>query len=439
VSEGRRNARQHPFEDSGSDHRSQAQRDRDRVIHTLAFRRLAFVTQVVGPLEGHVFHSRLTHSLEVAQIARRLAEKFAASGEAAALGGVDPDVVEAASLAHDLGHPPFGHIAEKRLCKLAEKHGCEDGFEGNAQTFRILTRLAAHRAGYRGLNLTRATLDAVLKYPWFREANPEGQRNKKYSVYDDDREAFEFAREGGSADAKMSVEAEIMEYADDLAYSVHDFDDFYRAGLIPIELLAPVRDKAGEIIDSAEFKRVVESWGKSGRVTDLQLDQAKEPARKLLLLIGPDSRYEGTFDQRVAMRTRTAGLISTYVNAASLVTTRGEDGHCLRIEPERDLALKFLRWLVWYYVINSPRLATQQAGQAKIIEVLFGAYLDAITNNKDLVPAMFRDEARIVDTEKEKVRLAVDIVASFTDSQAEAMFKRISGVESGSILDILER
>lgn len=132
------------------DQRAAAQRDRDRILYTAAFQRLAGVTQVVGPLEGHVFHNRLTHTLEVAQIARRLAEKLAKENRALAeeLGGLDPDVVEAAALAHDLGHPPFGHVAEKELDALARSHGAAEGFEGNAQSFRIVTRLAAHRDRY---------------------------------------------------------------------------------------------------------------------------------------------------------------------------------------------------------------------------------------------------------------------------------------------------
>ncbi|MDB4899453.1 MAG: dGTP triphosphohydrolase, partial [Gemmatimonadetes bacterium] len=156
--------------------RAEFQRDRDRILYTDALRRLAGVTQVAGAGEGHLFHNRLTHTLKVAQVACRLAEMLLdrEGARAAAWGGLSPDVVETAALIHDLGHPPFGHIAEDELDTIARAHGAPDGFEGNAQSFRIVTRLAAHRDpergdGYEGLNLTRATLNASLKYPRIRD------------------------------------------------------------------------------------------------------------------------------------------------------------------------------------------------------------------------------------------------------------------------------
>jgi dGTPase len=227
-----------------ADQRSPGPRDRDRVLYTSALRRLASVTQVVSPSEGHIFHNRLTHTLEVAQIARRLAEKFVSESPelATVLGGIDADVVEAAALAHDLGHPPFGHVAEEELDRCARDRHLEDGFEGNAQSFRILVHGAAHREGYRGLNLTRATLNAVLKYPWVRDVHDPRVANKrfrKFGSYFADQNWLTFAREGFAGDGQ-SIEAEIMEYADDIGYSVHDLDDFFRAGLIPLGLVAAV-------------------------------------------------------------------------------------------------------------------------------------------------------------------------------------------------------
>lgn len=216
----------------GSGARSPYQKDRDRLLYASAFQRLASVTQVVSASEGYVFHNRLTHTLEVAQIARRLAEKLLAQTDPAlveALGGLDPEVVEAAALAHDLGHPPFGHIAEKQLDALAKRHTASDGFEGNAQSFRIVNRGAAHRTDYKGLNLTRATLNAILKYPWTRDRTGQdssGHRYEKYGAYDADQEVLVFARSGAVPASEKSVEAAIMDHADAIAYSVHDLDDF---------------------------------------------------------------------------------------------------------------------------------------------------------------------------------------------------------------------
>ncbi|MEO1341880.1 MAG: dGTP triphosphohydrolase, partial [Cyanobacteria bacterium J06635_13] len=250
-----RQQRQHnPFGNQGDkpgDNRHSFQVDRDRILYSSAFRRLAQITQVLTAQEGHVFHNRLTHSLKVAQVARRLAERLVTEQPkiAAAIGGVDADVVEAAALAHDLGHPPFGHTAEEQLDACARKAGLSDGFEGNAQSFRILTRLAIHRLDYYGLNLTRATLNAVLKYPWLRSPDTTSKRYRKYGVYDLDIEAFSFTRE--AANDRQSIEASIMDFADDITYSVHDLEDFYLAGLIPLELLAT---------DWDELERFTSEW-----------------------------------------------------------------------------------------------------------------------------------------------------------------------------------
>ena len=237
--------------DRPRDRRTEGQRDRDRVLYASAFRRLGGVTQVAAAGERLVFHNRLTHTLEVAQIARRLAENTVKDqpDEVAALGGIDPDVVEASALAHDLGHPPFGHIAERVLDRLVREYGNSDGFEGNPQSFRIVTKLALRHQDFPGLNLTRATLNAILKYPWLRGTGG-GLRELKWGAYSSESEEFEWARELGPADAK-SPEAELMDWADDIAYSVHDIDDFYRAGLIPLDRLLTDTDERDRFLTKA--------------------------------------------------------------------------------------------------------------------------------------------------------------------------------------------
>ena len=181
--------------DRAQDQRTDGQRDRDRILHSSALRRLAGVTQVALANERYVFHNRLTHTLKVAQVARRLAEyAIVDQGDAASsLGGIDPDVVEAAALAHDLGHPPFGHIAERVLDELVRKTGNSNGFEGNPQSFRTVTRLALRHEGFPGLNLTRATLNAILKYPWLRETGG-GLRERKWGAYSSERETSSSGR-----------------------------------------------------------------------------------------------------------------------------------------------------------------------------------------------------------------------------------------------------
>jgi len=203
------------------DQRLPCQRDRDRILYCSAFRRLSGVTQVVAPSEGHIFHNRLTHSLEVAQIARRLAEHLQARWPDLARlhHNIDADAVEAAALAHDLGHPPFGHVTDEELDRLMREAHVPDGYEGNAQSFRIVTKLAARSNEWLGLNLTRVTLNAILKYPWLRHGH--GVRHHKWGAFQTERSYFEWTREiFPEIDDACTIEAAIMTWADDIAYAV---------------------------------------------------------------------------------------------------------------------------------------------------------------------------------------------------------------------------
>jgi dGTPase len=207
--------RYHP-ETKPEDFREPAQHDYDRIVYASAFRRLAGVTQVVSASEGHVFHNRLTHSLQVARLARRLAQKVLRETPdiAESLGGISADVTEAAALAHDLGHPPFGHIAEEELNDLVTGQDNLDGFEGNAQSFRIVTKLALRTPDpdLPGLNLTRATLNALLKYPRIRQ--PGGKERDKWGAYYTEKDELKFARAlHPPEDERKGAEAELMDWA----------------------------------------------------------------------------------------------------------------------------------------------------------------------------------------------------------------------------------
>lgn len=428
--------------------RGEFERDRDRVLYTDALRRLAGVTQVVGATEGHLFHNRLTHTLKVAQIARRLAEKLLRDQKPAAdaWGGLSADVVEAAALIHDLGHPPFGHIAEEELDQLARDHGNSDGFEGNAQSFRIVARLVAHRDpersdGYVGLNLTRATLNAALKYPWTRDIqHPNGKRYRKFGAYRVDEDTLRFARALGPSSERQSLEAAIMDYADDVAYSVHDLEDFFRAGLVPVTMLIRSEDA---------FSSFLERWWSAprARVTREEvLDQRGMLQRMLEDLFLFEGQYDDTFSDRAMLRTASSSLIQQYVWAASIAHPGKQDP--IELPGQIRLQLRFLQRLVWSYVIDNPRLATQQHGQRRIIQSLFSTYLRAVKErNTSLVPALFhREVAALGDPRPERdrgqntpeeTRLAIDIVASLSDGQAVMLHRRLSGVATGSVTDYL--
>jgi len=426
------------------DRRTPYQIDRDRICYCNAFRRLAQVTQVVSASEGSVFHNRLTHSLKVAQVGRRLAEKLLqdSPGLAEKCGGLDPDVVEAAALAHDLGHPPFGHVAERQLNELALKHNLVDGFEGNAQTFRILTSLETNRPEYYGLDLTRATLNATLKYPWFcakdgRDAT-QNKRAQKYSVYDIDKEEFQFVRPISKEEQSSSLqtlEASIMDFADDVTYSVHDFEDFYVAGLIPLRSLLQNKEA---------FSIFIRKW--SANVYDRQLKEEiynKQSDLQIILELYPLDYQANPAESLPHLKRFSSGLIQKYIYSVSITENKGKHGYLDR-PLSTELELQFLQEIVKQYVIFNPRLTTQHHGQRQIILKLFEFYLEAIrTKTIELIPLRFLRNGfshklnHLQQNEPEQVRIAVDIVASFTELESVTMYRRLLGIDQGSVMDYI--
>ncbi|MFC5065834.1 deoxyguanosinetriphosphate triphosphohydrolase [Actinomycetospora atypica] len=387
----------------GRDRRSPFARDRGRVLHSAALRRLAGKTQVVGPGEDAevtgVPRTRLTHSLEVAQIGRGMAEEL----------GLDPDVVDTAGLAHDIGHPPFGHNGERALDAVAADAG---GFEGNAQTLRLLTRLEPKNddAGpSSGLNLTRATLDACIKYPFPRR---EGQR--KFGVYADDAEVFAWIRD--PLDERPCVEAQVMDWADDVAYSVHDVEDAVVAGRIDGEWLATP--------DTGLITLAADAFGADP--DDLARAAERLAAYPPLLAVArlTESR---TLAAQIALKRLTSELVGRFV-AAAVEETLAAVGR-EELEPDDDLVVPpgaraevtLLKAAAVRWVMSDPARLAAQAEQRGLLADLVGRLCDGAPDALD--PA-FRPAWDAAGDGPGRLRVVVDQVAVLTDAQARSWASR---------------
>jgi dGTPase len=391
---------------------------------------------VVSPTEGIVFHNRLTHTHEVAQIGRRIAERLTADEEglrkAQRLGGIDPDVVETAALLHDLGHPPYGHAVEQELNYLVSvKHAVRDGYEGNAQSFRIVTKLAMRHRRFPGLNLTRASLNASLKYPWFRASeNGDKRKHKKWGVYKSEEKEFEWTRKihRGHSD-KPCAEAEIMDWSDDVAYAVHDVDDFYRAGLIPLDRL---RNRADHEVD--RFCQY------AAPRLNRDSDEVKELLRSVVAASPIIEPYIGTDEQRQQLRTFTAELISKYVTALEIADDPKEYA-LIKIPPFLRAQVDVLKELTWFYVIDNRSIKTQQHGQRMVVKNLFKIYLEAGVSEdsgvRGILPESQQDQLRQAETKEQQVRVVADLISSMTEQQLMMTHRKLTGIELGSITDLI--
>jgi len=375
------------------------ERDRARVLHSAALRRLAAKTQVVEVGSGDFPRTRLTHSLECAQIGRELG---------AAL-GCDPDLVDAACLAHDLGHPPFGHNGESALAAFAAGAG---GFEGNAQSLRLLTRLEAKVPG-AGLNLTRATLDATLKYPW-----PVRPGQSKFGVYADDAEVFDWIREGAPA-GQRCLEAQVMDWSDDVAYSVHDLEDGLQAGLITLAALRdPAERKAVAELTAAEYCD-------PGSVA---VDELSEVFADLIALPCWPSSYDGGLSALAGLKNLTSELIGRFCSCAQRATLALGAARLTRyaadlIVPRRQrLECALLKGVTAQYVMSRAGAAQNQARERELITELATAVLAGAPATLDPV---FRPGYAAAGSDQEKLRVAVDQIAALTDTSAIAWHRRL--------------
>ncbi|GAB3787149.1 deoxyguanosinetriphosphate triphosphohydrolase [Nocardioides ungokensis] len=393
--------------------RTPFERDRARVVHAAASRRLAAKTQVVGPQSDDFTRNRLTHSLEVAQVARDISRAL----------GTHPDIAETAALAHDLGHPPFGHNGERVLAELSE--GC-GGFEGNAQTLRLLTRLEAKTfdgdGRSVGLNLTRATLDACTKYPWPR-AHAEGPTGvhadgqprvvRKFGVYDDDKPVFEWLRAGVDG-TRRCLEAQVMDLADDVAYSVHDIEDGVVAGRIDLTTLD--RDAVWE---------TVRDWYLPD-ASDDDLDGALAGLREQGSW--PTTPYDGSRRGVAALKNLTSDLIGRFCGAVQHATFAHSEGPFARyaadlVVPERTrLEMAVLKGVAARYVMQADDRVAIMVRQRELVAELVALLAH---RGPDALERPFADDWHAAADDTARLRVVIDQVASLTDASAVAWHERL--------------
>ena len=381
--------------------RTEFARDRARIIHSFALRRLAAKTQVAVPWATDFPRTRLSHSLECAQVGRELG---------AAL-GADPDLMEGACLAHDIGHPPFGHNGEEALNQIATSCG---GFEGNAQSIRLLIRLEAKTVlpdgKSIGLNLTRASLDAATKYPWSRAVNA-----RKFGVYEDDLEIFNWYRSGVES-GKTSMEAQIMDWSDDVAYSVHDLEDSLVSGQIKLDQLSSDLPKLFKVAQEMYLADITES----------EMQSALAALQKLSCW---PRYYDGTHRSLARLKDLASQLIGRFAQAAEVATQeKFGDGDLTRynanlvVPRAQRVEVALLKSMAGHYVINASDSQIRYGEQQRLLTELVEAILESAPTTLE---SFFLQDWQNAQTDQARLRVVIDQVASLTDPGAVALHKRL--------------
>lgn len=403
------------------DYRTPFQIDRDRIIHTSAFRRLQNKTQVFFSGEYDFYRTRLTHSIEVAQIGRSICNRLNCSSDL--LGPdyfIDADLVEAACLAHDIGHPPFGHTGERTLHRLMSRYG---GFEGNAQTLRILTRILF--GPDRGMNPTRGLIDGVLKY---KTLFGEVENQKNHFLYREQEGILGFVTDGNSFPQTLtpgknrnsfrSIECRIMDWADDTAYSLNDIADGIQAGFVTID--------------------GVERWADS---RDLDTEDSKV-VEELLEAIRK-GRVESKVGKKIGSFIAATGLIEQKDTFLSDLTNRHR--YTLTIDPAIEKECGVYKSISQELVFRTRQLQQLDRKSDFLLERLFSAFAEEYlsgggkngSGNFVLLPE--DDEALIAGmlTEADRARVICDVLARMTDGIASRTYKRLFDADFGSIVDLV--
>jgi len=381
--------------------RTEFARDRARIIHSFALRRLAAKTQVAVPWATDFPRTRLSHSLECAQVGRELGASL----------GADPDLMEGACLAHDIGHPPFGHNGEEALNEVAQDCG---GFEGNAQSFRLLVRLEAKTVDANGislgLNLTRASLDSATKYPWPRSVNLN-----KFGVYDDDLTVFNWVRNGAPAGVQ-SFEAQIMDWSDDVAYSVHDLEDALVSGQVKLHDLNN---------DLSEIHKIATNNYMSG----ISLAEAEDALKNLQQLSCWPKDYDGSHRALARLKDLASQLVGRFALAAERETRdRYGDGDLTRyhanlvVPRAQRVEVALLKSIAWFYIINAEHSVKRYDDEQILIKELVEKVLK---NAPETLESFFLQDWQRATTDQQRLRVVIDQVASLTDPGARALHARL--------------
>jgi len=322
------------------------------------------------------------------------------------------------------------------LCGLVEKAGDLEGYEGNAQSFRIITKLAVRFEETPGLDLTRATLGAILKYPWIRDTKDQ-KKSKKWSVYKSETDDFIFASELIQNETK-TLEAELMDWADDIAYSVHDLEDFHRCGAIPWHLLNDQNYQLKLVADSNE------NWFNAPEGAYQGLHEALITLGKLLGSVSElrSKPYEGTRKQRHQIRFLTSTLIGRFIRGLNIRDRQevGDGQRCVIIDFNRECEVRILKQITQDFIISNPALAAQQRGHRRLLEELFEDILEEVITKPDKRDGFLPTRLKyLLDDGETNARITADCISSFTEAEAIALHGRIRGTASGSVLDPIVR
>lgn len=462
------------------DFRRQSRRDRDKILYSQAWRRLAGVTQVISPDgEDLVLHTRLTHSEKVSQVAHSITTALLERddrGQAkliAELGGIDIDMVEASALAHDLGHPPFGHLGETVLDETAVSWGLDNGYEGNAQTFRILTRLSRWSQYSTGLSLSPGTLAAVLKYPWTRGAagglvslgserverlrklknlknGPSGLYWSKFGAYETESQQLEHARswlpevfrQRGN-EYSQTLEASIMDVADDITYAIHDLEDFISAGFVHVdeishEFQAGDRKASENIYDHVEVRLrkkypdyfCASAWGEATRWFSNLFSR--------LQALTASSTAEGSLEK--AMANFVSDLLDQFIPAVQVhPEPLWDSGPFIGLSKQEWHQVHLLKEFTMRFVVNTPGVTAQQISSRRLLESVAADMLSWVRQNdmsrglplelRSKIAWFERDDAQDTGASQsaESVeRLLIDYLAGLTDHAARSLYARLN-------------